>query len=133
MNPDGIPVNPDGIPVNPGGIPTISRSNPIKSRQNPVGIRGDPTGISVGSRLFIPVDPTGIPIWIPVGSHRDSHPFFHLWGWGGIPQSLCLELTLKTFIKTLFQTVRLMETMDVKINRKLLRQASHSIVPSPSA
>ena len=73
---------PAGIPVNPDGIPTISRSNPTKSRQNPVGIwagsHRDPGGIPLGSRVFIPVDPTGIPIWIPVGSHRDSHPFFHL-------------------------------------------------------
>ena len=86
VNPDWIPVNPDGIPVNPDGIPTISRSNPTLSRQNPVGIRagshwdsiGIPVGSQSGSRVFIPVDPTGIPIGIPVGSHRDSHPFFHL-------------------------------------------------------
>ena len=86
VNPDGIPVNPDGIPVNPDGIPTISRWNPTKSRQNPVGIwagshrdlGGIPPGSQSGSRVFIPVDPTGIPIGIPVGSHRDSHPFFHL-------------------------------------------------------
>ena len=92
VNPDGIPVNPDGIPVNPDGIPTISRSNPTKSRQNPVGIwagshrdlGGIPPGSQSGSRVFIPVDPSGIPIGIPVGSHRDSHPFFHL----GIQQIL---------------------------------------------
>ena len=86
VNPDGIPVNPDGIPVNPDGIPTISRSNPTKSRQNPVGIwagsyrdlGGIPPGSQSGSRVFIPVDPTGIPIGFPVGSHRDSHPFFQL-------------------------------------------------------
>ena len=70
----------------PDGIPTISRSNPTKSRQNPVGIwagsqrdlGGIPAGSQSGSRVFIPVDPTGILIGIPVGSHRDSHPFFHL-------------------------------------------------------
>ena len=37
---------------------------------------GFPAGSQSGSRIFIPVDPTGIPIGIPVGSHRDSHPFF---------------------------------------------------------
>ena len=84
VNPDGIPVNPDGIPVNPDGIPTISRSNPTKSRLNPVGIWA-----GSGSRVFIPVDPTGIPSGIPVGSHRDSHPFFHL---GSIHKGQSVEM-----------------------------------------